>query len=91
MLNNDKYIKIWDMLIDWGVIKTNAEGRVRISYSGYGNPVVTTQDEAPVNVTEDGQDEEKSKASNLWPYALIPLFLLALLWLARKKRKRDSP
>jgi len=28
---------------------------------------------------------------HLWLYALIPLCLLALLWVVKKKRKRDSP
>jgi len=41
--------------------------------------------------TEDEPSEEKSKTTTFWLYALIPLCLLAVLWLARKKRKRDSP
>jgi len=91
MLNNEEYIKIWDMLIDWGVIKTNAESKTQQTLPSREDPVTVTPDETLVNVAEDGQDEEKSKASNLWLYALIPLCLLAVLWLARKKRKRDSP
>ena len=48
--------------------------------------------EKPLQNTEDGPSEDRASApSRLWSYALIPLFLLALLWLARKKRKRDSP
>jgi len=54
-------------------------------------PVTATQDEAPVNVAEDGQDEEKSKAATFWLYIIIPLCLLAVLWVVKRKRKRDSP
>jgi len=39
----------------------------------------------PVNVTEDMPIEEKSKASNLWLYAIIPLGLLVILYLMRRK------
>ena len=40
---------------------------------------------------EDEPSEEKIKSATFWLYAIIPLCLLAALWLARKKRKRDSP
>ena len=53
--------------------------------------VTTTNNETPVNTAEDGQEEGKSKASNLWLYAIIPLGLLAVLWVVKRKRKRDSP
>jgi len=71
--------------------KFEREGGALVSSPSRENPITVTQDETPVNVTEDGQDEEKSKASNLWLYAIIPLCLLAVLWVVKRKRKRDSP
>jgi len=58
------------------------------------NPVATMQDETPDNVTEDEPSEGRATASppfRLWIYALIPLCLLAVLWVVKRKRKRDSP
>ena len=55
-------------------------------------PAVTPPEpiKTPVNIAEDEPSEGKSKATTLWLYAIIPLCLLAILWLVRKKRKRDS-
>ena len=53
-------------------------------------PESDTQAETPDKITEDEQGEEKIKARHLWLYAIIPLCLLAILWLARKKRKRET-
>jgi len=68
-----------------------AESEVQEPSPNREEPVTATQDKVPVNVAEDGQDEEKSKASSLWLYALIPLCLLAVLWVVKRRRKRDSP
>jgi len=38
---------------------------------------------------EDEPSEEKTKASNFWLYAIIPLCLLAVFWVVYKKRKRN--
>ena len=39
-----------------------------------------------INVAEDGQDEEKSNASNLWLYIVIALCTLsAVLWVVKRK------
>ena len=53
-------------------------------------PVTVTQDDTPVNVTEDEPNESTATASppsHPWLYALVPLFLCAgaLLWFIRKK------
>ena len=44
-----------------------------------------TQDETPVNVAEDESSEGKIKAGNIWIYAIIPLCLLAVLWVVKRK------
>jgi len=48
-------------------------------------PVTVTGDETPVNVAENGPSEEKSKSTTFWFYALIPLCLLVILCLMRRK------
>jgi len=55
-------------------------------------PAVTPpeQIETPDKITEDEQDEEKNKASKFWLCVVIFHCLLAILWLARKKRKRET-
>jgi len=54
------------------------------------NPATVTQGKTPVNVAEDGQDEEKSKTNMFWLGVGLFHCLLAILWLARKKRKRET-
>ena len=71
--------------------KFEREATAQASSSSRKNPVAATNNETPVNTAEDGQEEGKSKAQNLWLYALIPLCLLAVLWVVKRKRKRDSP
>ena len=50
-------------------------------------PAVTPPEpiETPVNIAEDEPSEEKSKTTTLWLYAIIPLGLLVILYLMRRK------
>ena len=49
--------------------------------------VTITQDETPAGVAEDEQNEEKSKVSNLWLYAIIVLCIFSvILWVVKKRR-----
>ena len=91
VLDHPKSAQLWNTLVERGLIKTNAEARAQASSPSREKSVTAMQDETPDKITEDGQGEEKNKASHLWLYALIPLCLLAVLWLMHKKRKRDSP
>jgi len=52
--------------------------------------VTVTNDETPVNVAEDEPSEEKNKTNMFWLCVVIFHCLLAILWLARKKRKRET-
>jgi len=54
-------------------------------------PDVVAEDETTVIVTGDEPSEEKSSINIFFLYALIPLCLLAVLWVVKRKRKRDSP
>jgi len=55
-------------------------------------PVTVTNDETPDNIAEGEPIEGKSKVSNLWFYIVTALCtLLAVLWVVKRKRKRDSP
>jgi len=56
----------------------------------HGNPPSITQAKTPDNITEDEQGEEKSKANIFWLCVVIFHCLLAILWLIRKKRKRET-
>jgi len=67
-----------------------AENGVQDTPSSREKTVTVTSDETPITVTADEQSEEKSKATTLWLYALIPLCLLAVLWVVKRKRKRDT-
>jgi len=68
-----------------------AENDVQYTQSSRENPVTVAQDETPVNTAEDESSEEKGKATTFWHYALIPLCLLAVLWVVKRKRNRNSP
>ena len=46
-----------------------------------------TEDEPPAATAGDEPNQAESKASNRWLYALIPLGLLPILYVLRKKRK----
>ena len=83
------YVALNDTPIEVGeddveMIMENGEGKT------HGNPQSITQAETPDKITEDGQDEEKSKANMFWLGVVIFHCLLAILWLARKKRKRET-
>ena len=56
----------------------------------YENPQSITQAETPNKITENEQDEDKNKANIFWLCVVIFHCLLAVLWLARKKRKRET-
>jgi len=100
--NNVLYVALSDSPIEVGEedvemvkdkgewIKFEREGEVQDTPPSREKTVVATQDETPANVAEDEPSEEETNANNLWLYALIPLCLLALLWLVRKKRKRNT-
>jgi len=67
------------------------EGRATASLPSRAESVTTTQDETPITVAEDEQDEEKNKASNFWLYIVIVLCALsAVLYFLRRKKARNS-
>ena len=51
-----------------------------------GTPPQPAPADAPASVAENEQSGEKSNASPLWLYALIPLFLLAIFYFLRRKK-----
>ena len=84
---------LWNLLVEKGLIKyekpqpvPKAENDAQETSPVRENPVTATL----VNIAEDGQDEEKSKANMFWLGVVIFHCLLAILWLARKKRKRET-
>ena len=82
--NDIAYVTLSDTLIQVG--KEDVQEIIIIP----SPPESDTQNEMPNKITEDGQGEEKSKANTFWLGVVIFHCLLAILWLARKKRKRET-
>jgi len=78
-----------EMILERGEWKTfEREGGTQASPSSREKPVTTTQDETPDNIAKDEPSEGRATASppsRLWLYALIPLCLLVILYLMRRK------
>jgi len=74
---------------EWKKFERDVEATA--SPSSREKTVTATNGETPVNIAEDEPSEGKSKATTLWLYAIIPLCLLAVLWVVKRRRKRDSP
>ena len=87
--NNVLYVTLSDTPIEVGendveTIKDKGEWKT------YENPQSITQAETPDKITEDEPSEEKNKTNIFWLCVVIFHCLLAILWLARKKRKHGT-
>jgi len=80
--------KDWETALTWAP-PVEEKGEAQETPPIIEDPVTVTQDETPANVAENESSEGKSKATTFWLYAIIPLCLLAGLWVVRKKRKRN--
>ena len=91
ILGHPKSAQLWKTLTERGLIGQNAKseppGPVEKPPASE-EPITATV--TPTNIAEGEQDEPSEanpKVPSLWFYALIPLCLLAVLYLMRKKRK----
>jgi len=80
-----RYIALSDTPILMGEAELDDSKKPQVSQPSRKKPVNVTKAKIPDKITEDEPNEEKNKANIFWLYAIIPLCLLAILYLMRRK------
>ena len=91
VLAHPKSAQLWKTLIERGLIGQNAksESPGPVEKSPVSEEPITAT-ETPANIAEGEQGEPSEanpKIPSLWPYALIPLGLLAVFYFLRRKKR----
>ena len=84
LLKSPRRAEIWNMLVEKGLIKTNAELQSATAPEPQSSPNPSENQPA---VVEDGQGESPHVPSRLWLCALIPLCALPIFYFLRRKKR----